>query len=700
LTSQTDVITEVQQNFIDSSYDVNANRAFPDIRDGLKPGQRACLWEMYTKKYTSSKPHVKSAKISGGVAALWWPHGTTAIYETFARMSQPFINNLPEVDFHGANGNVILGGDALAADRYTEARLAPIVEQGMFQSMNKQPVPMIKNFSEDEEWPKVLPAVFPRLLVNGSQGIGVSLAQVWLPHNFTETANLILDYIATGELKEDTYYPDFPTGGLIINQDELPKINKTGKGRVIVEARYKIDGQTINFYEMPYQVFIEPVIDQIKKAIEEEKIEGISEVFNKSDKKRLLLSVECDSGFSPEKVVAQLFNETDLRKQYNANQNGIISKTPVLVNLQYYVDCYIVHNETCIRRESEFDLKKTQERIEILEGLAKALEDIDNVIQIIKQSKTSAIAGEALKAKYSLTDRQTKAILDMRLSKLANMERIAILNELEEKRELALQLQEIIKSVEKRKKILADRLTTLRDNFMTPRKSEICQKAIASSTSSRKVKEQIIEDVVICVTDDGYVKNIPVKAFTNRAYKTVIKARTDEMLLFFSSLGKAYRLKVAEIKQCTSKDKGTAIGALLNLENGEEILLVTSMNIDEKHPYIAGFTELGMVKKSDKSIYIGSTQNKNGFKCANLKDGDKFIHFQETNGDYACLYTDGGRAIQFKMDDVNTTGKTARGVIAIKLDDSAKVTSVVISPKENTKLPVQNRAGKGVKYSA
>jgi DNA gyrase subunit A len=430
---------------------------------------------MYTKKYTSSKPHVKSAKISGGVAALWWPHGTTAIYETFARMSQPFTNNLPEVDFHGANGNVILGGDALAADRYTEARLAPIVEQGMFQSMNKQPVPMIKNFSEDEEWPKVLPAVFPRLLVNGSQGIGVSLAQVWLPHNFTETANLILDYIATGELKEDTYYPDFPTGGLIINQDELPKINKTGKGRVIVEARYKIDGQTINFYEMPYQVFIEPVIDQIKKAIEEEKIEGISEVFNKSDKKRLLLSIECDSGFSPEKVVAQLFNETDLRKQYNANQNGIVSKTPILVNLQYYVDCYIVHNETCIRRESEFDLKKTQERIEILEGLAKALEDIDNVIQIIKQSKTSTIAGEALKAKYSLTDRQVKAILDMRLSKLANMERIAILNELEEKRELALQLQEIIESVEKRKKILADRLTTLRDNFMTPRQSEVCQ---------------------------------------------------------------------------------------------------------------------------------------------------------------------------------------------------------------------------------
>lgn len=305
--NEVNIIDEVQQNFIDSSYDTNTNRAFPDIRDGLKPGQRACLWEMYTKKYTSKKPHVKSAKISGGVAALWWPHGTTAIYETFARMSQPFTNNIPEVDFHGSNGNVILGGDAIAADRYTEARLSPIVEAGMLTGINKQVVPMQLNFSEDDQWPKVFPAVFPRLLVNGAQGIGVSLSNVWLPHGFSETAELILRYIKTGELDEDNYYPDFPTGGTIINKDELATINKTGRGKVIIESKYRTNGQEIDFYELPYQVFIEPVIDEIKKAIAEEKVTGIADVYNKSDKKRISLVVTCMPGVDVYKVVTQLF---------------------------------------------------------------------------------------------------------------------------------------------------------------------------------------------------------------------------------------------------------------------------------------------------------------------------------------------------------------------------------------------------------
>ena len=355
--NEIDIIDEVQQNFVDSSYDTNTNRAFPDIRDGLKPGQRACLWEMYTKKYTSKKPHVKSAKISGGVAALWWPHGTTAIYETFARMSQPFTNNIPEVDFHGSNGNVILGGDAIAADRYTEARLSPIVECGMLSGIDKRVVPMQANFSEDDEWPRVLPAVFPRLLVNGAQGIGVSLSNVWLPHSFSESAELLLHYIETGELDEDNFYPDFPTGGTIINKNELATINKTGRGKVIIESKFRISGHEIDFYELPYQVFIEPVIDEIKKAIDEEKVTGIADVYNKSDKKRISLVVTCLPGIEPLKVVNQLFAATNLRKQFNANQNGIISKTPVMITLKKYADTYIEHNTGCIKREYEYDLK-------------------------------------------------------------------------------------------------------------------------------------------------------------------------------------------------------------------------------------------------------------------------------------------------------------------------------------------------------
>ena len=697
--NEIDIIDEVQQNFIDSSYDTNTNRAFPDIRDGLKPGQRACLWEMYTKKYTSKKPHVKSAKISGGVAALWWPHGTTAIYETFARMSQPFTNNMPEVDFHGSNGNVILGGDAIAADRYTEARLSPITESGMLAGINKNTVPMQLNFSEDDRWPTVFPAVFPRLLVNGAQGIGVSLSNVWLPHGFTETAELILHYIETGELNEDNYYPDFPTGGTIVNQNELSAINKTGKGRVIIESKYRISGQEIDFYELPYQVFIEPIIDEIKKAIEEEKITGIIDVYNKSDKKRISLVITCAAGQDPEKIVAQLFAATNLRKQFNANQNGIISKTPVMVTLKKYVDTYIQHNTNCIKREYEYDLAAAQKRIHILEGLAKALEDIDNVIAIIKKSNNKTDAGENLREKYNLTVDQSDAILKMTLSRLAHMEQIDIANELQEKKELALQCQSIIESEIKQKELLCDRLRDLAKKFGTPRRTDVIQKDIPARTSAAKAKEVIIEDVILALTDTGYVKNIPIKVYkTMSNIKTSFKARTDDMILFFSSLGKVYRIKVSEIKQCTSKDKGIALGAILNLETGESILNMFSMNIDEKHPYITGVTKYGMVKKSDKNIYIGSTQNKRGFVGAGLKEEDRYIWFGETNGDYMILSTSDRMAIQFKLDEINPIGKTAKGVKGIALNEGASIIQVNVGT-ESKKLSVQHRAGKGVKLS-
>ena len=697
--NEIDIIDEVQQNFIDSSYDTNTNRAFPDIRDGLKPGQRACLWEMYTKKYTSKKPHVKSAKISGGVAALWWPHGTTAIYETFARMSQPFTNNMPEVDFHGSNGNVILGGDAIAADRYTEARLSPITESGMLAGINKNTVPMQLNFSEDDRWPTVFPAVFPRLLVNGAQGIGVSLSNVWLPHGFTETAELILHYIETGELNEDNYYPDFPTGGTIVNQNELSAINKTGRGRVIIESKYRISGQEIDFYELPYQVFIEPIIDEIKKAIEEEKITGIADVYNKSDKKRISLVITCAAGQDPEKIVAQLFTATNLRKQFNANQNGIISKTPVMVTLKKYVDTYIQHNTNCIKREYEYDLAAAQKRIHILEGLAKALEDIDNVIAIIKKSNNKTDASENLREKYNLTVDQSDAILKMTLSRLAHMEQIDIANELQEKKELALQCQSIIESEIKQKELLCDRLRDLAKKFGTPRRTDVIQKDIPARTSAAKTKEVIIEDVILALTDTGYVKNIPIKVYkTMSNIKTSFKARTDDMILFFSSLGKVYRIKVSEIKQCTPKDKGIALGAILNLETGESILNMFSMNIDEKHPYITGVTKYGMVKKSDKNIYIGSTQNKRGFVGAGLKEEDRYIWFGETNGDYMILSTSDRMAIQFKLDEINPIGKTAKGVKGIALNEGASIIQVNVGA-ESKKLSVQHRAGKGVKLS-
>lgn len=696
MTNTVNAIQEIQQNFIDSSYDVNANRAFPNVRDGLKPGMRACLWEMWTKKYTSNKPHVKSAKIDGGVAALWWPHGTTALYETFARMSQPFTNNIPEVDFHGANGNIILGGDALAADRYTEARLAKITEEGMFAGINKKNVPMVLNFSEDEEWPQYLPAVFPRLLVNGSQGIGVSLAQTWLPHNFTETANLILDYIKTGELQEDTYYPDFPTGGTIINKDELAIINKTGKGKVIVDAKYRIEGNEIIFYEMPYQVYIEPVIEKIKEAVEKGELVGLADVINKSDKKNIALVVECQKGFAPEKVVENLFRTTPLRSQYNANQNAIVSKTPVLLTLKEVVDIYIEHNCECIQKEHQYDLDAAQARLEVLNGLLSALANIDDIISIIRNSDNAAKAKEMLKDKYDFTENQAKAILDMKLSKLAKLDGIELENEQKEKEELVKYCTIVISSLEKQKGILSERLTNLVNKFGDKRRTEIKQKTIVKTSITKTEKEEVVENVVITFNPLGYLQNIPLAAYRKNSFEA-FKITNKDLILLFSNQGRFFRVSPKDIKTCTPKDKGTAIGAILSLEKGEKIIAAFDSVINEKRPYILFAMENGYVKKTEKVEYIGTTRNIKGMVATKLKDCE-IVSIQETNGNDIMLLTKEGYRIRFAADEVRASGKSSLGVIGIKLGaDDIVVDAKILEKTDKTDILTTKRAGKGKK---
>ena len=706
MTNQIDILDEVKQNFIDSSYDVNTNRAFPNVKDGLKPGQRACLWEMYTKGYTSNKPHVKSAKIDGGVAALWWPHGTTAIYETFARMSQPFTNNVPEVDFHGANGNIILGGDALAADRYTEARLSKIAEEGMLKGIDKNNVPMLWNFSEDEQWPQVLPAVFPRLLVNGCQGIGVSVANVFLPHSFTETANLILKYLKENILDEEKYYPDFPTGGTIINQDELATINKTGKGRVILEANYTINNNEIVFYEMPYQVYIEPVIETIKEKIEDGVIEGINDIFNKSDKKRIALVIECQKGYRPEQIVEQLFQNTPLRSQYNANQNGIISKTPVLLNLRQIVDCYIEHNLECIQKEFQFDLDKTNSRIEILEGLIAALANIDDIVDIIRKSDSPTEAKNTLMDKYSFTENQAKSILDMKLARLTKLDGVKLNDELQEKQEYAAKCAEIVGSEDSRKQVLIERLTELRDKFGDKRRTKVIQKTITKKASNGTTKQsEPVEDVVITYNPIGYLQRISISSYRKSNFKS-FKCTTEDLVLLFSNKGRFFRISPKDIKSCGIKDKGTAIGAILKLEPGEKILNVFSDIINQDRPYLLFALKDGSVKKIEKMEYLGKTRNLSGMIATKVKDSE-VVSVQETNGNDIILGSKNGYYIRFAADDVRATGRNSAGVKGIKLSEGDSLTTCIICDKidkevkiEGKKITIaaQGRGGKGKKY--
>lgn len=686
-----DIINEVQQNFVNSSYDVNANRAFPDVRDGLKPGQRAILWEMYTKKYTSDKPHVKSAKIDGGVAALWWPHGTVAIYETFARMSQPFSNNVPEIDFHGANGNIILGGDAIASDRYTEARLAKITEEGMLKGVNKNAVDMQLNFSEDEEWPKVLPAVFPRLLVNGAQGIGVSVANTWLPHNFQETTDLILKYLETGELAADDYYPDFPTGGTIVNKSDLAEINRTGKGKVIVEASYKIKGNEITFYEMPFQVYIEPVIEKIKEEIESDNLTGVKDVFNKSDKNQIALVVECQRGANAQSVLDNLFAVTPLRSQYNANQNGIISKTPVLLNLQETIDVYVKHNLNCISREFEYNYNEANDRIEILQGLHRAIADIDDVISVIRDSENSTAAKDILASKYDLTERQAKAILDMKLARLSKLDGIEIENELNEKLGLAALYSKVISNESEQKKILAKRLSELAVKYGSSRKTQVVDKAIRAATKP-KSQEKVVADVVISFNSLGYLRNTPAVQYRSNG-SVAFKMKSDEMVTMFSNFGKLYRIAASDIKSCGSADKGTPIGTIVKLEQGEQILSIFNNSINESKPYLMFAFSNGKVKKCEKKEFIGTTRNLKGLLAAKV-GSDTIVGVKETNGCVVTLTTD-THEISFMATDVRVSGRGTGGVIGIKTSDP--VLEMKITEPDKFNGSIQKRGGVGEK---
>ena len=505
-----DINQELHQNFLDFSYEANSQRAFADARDGLKPGQRACLWEMYSKKYSSNKPHVKSAKISGGVVANWWPHGTTAIYDTFARMSQNWINNIPEVDWHGGNGSIQINGEA-AADRYTEARLAKSTEDGLLFNINKHTVPMKPNFSEDDEWPVVFPAIYPRLMVNGCQGIGSTVANVWLPHNLNELTAILENYLTTGKLDFSTLAPDFPTGGILINKNDVKKIYETGKGKAVVRAKTDIKGNTISITEMPYQVYVEPLIESIKKLMIDNTITDILNIDNKSGKNKLLIEIECEK--NPAGVLMQLFKETDLQKSYSANQFALVGKTPKLLTLKQYFDIFINHNIECINNEYKYDLEKTKDRLEIVDGLIKALEDIDNIITLIKQSDSAAHAVIRLIEKYKLTERQAKAIVDMKLGRLAKLEKVELEQEQAELKDKIANCMAMINDEEKKKNLFLERIKNFTKKYGYSRRTQLMHIEEPKTKEDKEVALIPPEKCVVVMTESGNLKRIPSTSF-------------------------------------------------------------------------------------------------------------------------------------------------------------------------------------------
>ena len=684
-----DICRELSQNFIDFAYEANSQRAFPDARDGLKPGQRACLWEMFVKGYASNKPHVKSAKISGGVVATWWPHGDVAIYDTFTRMSQPWINNIPEVDWHGNNGNIISGPEG-AAQRYTEARLSKPIEEGMFHAVKKNTVPMIQNFSEDDEWPEVLPALMPRLLVNGSQGIGVAVAQVWCPYNLREVVDVIDDYISTGTLNSDTLYPDFPSGGVIINQKDLSAIHKTGKGKIILRGKADITGNIIKITALPYQTYVEPFIDNIKTLVEKEELTGIKDIYNKTDLKTgLLIEIECD--LSPLTVLNKLYQMTDLQKTYNPNQTALVSKTPQLLTLKQYLDIYINHNIECIKKEFNFDLEKAQIKLEVAEGLLKALEDIDNIIALIKASESSTKAKEALMVKYNFTERQAKAIIDMKLGRLAHLEAVEIEKEREEQQAIVDHCNFILAATENQQHEFLNRLKEFAQKHGHPRRTEVTQ--ITATKEEKEIQFVEPEKCVVVLTEAGTIKRIPTASFraqkrNGKGVKTqeditsmVLRTNTIDNLMIFSNSGQMYRLLVNDIPSGTNTTKGTPVKALVSMEPGEEPATMYSIYRDTDAKYVLFVTKNGIVKKTTLEEYT-NTKKKNGIGAISLREGDSLAAVSLVKDEPLIIITRQGYMIKFDSMEVGSTSRMTTGVKGIALGEGDEVVAA---------LPVRNK---------
>lgn len=716
-----DICKELHQNFIDFAYEANSQRAFPDARDGLKPGQRACLWEFYTKGYTSAKAHVKCAKIAGGVIADWWPHGDQAIYDTFVRMSQSWINNIPEVDFHGANGNQIISGDA-ASSRYTEARLAKVIEEGMFQGIKKNNVPMIPNFSEDKEWPEVLPAILPRLLINGSQGIGVTVANHWSLFNLGEIIPIIEKYITTGELDYSNLMPDFPTGGILINKKDIHIIHETGKGKIIIRAKTEIKGNNILITELPYQVYVEPLIDKIKMLIESEQIKGIDEIYNKCDKKHLLIEIQCVD--NPSAVLNKLFSLTDLQKSFSPNQYALVSKTPKLLTLKEYLDIYIAHNEQCIQKEFEFDYQKAQQRKEIVSGLLKALEDIDNIISLIKKSDSSADAKNNLIKTYRFTEPQAKAIVSMRLGTLARLEAVELNQESAELDQTIQNCSKVMASQEEQSKIFLIRLLELGKKYAKPRKTQVTQIDI-SPKADKEIEYVEPEKCVVVLTESGGVKRIPAASFktqkrNGKGIKTqdditnaIIRTNTIDHLMVFTNKGKMYRLLVDNIPTGTNTSKAISIKTLIEMENGEEPTLIYSIYRDTDARFVIFATKRGILKKTPLDEYTG-LKKKNGMIAIKLREGDELASVSLASDEDILMITKKGQVIRVASSDVGSSSRATIGTKGINIPEDDEVIAMLpIRDKTDClavfsvnglgkKIPLneiacQGRGGKGIR---
>ncbi len=722
--------TEVQESFIDYAMSVITSRALPDVRDGLKPVHRRILYSLYKNGMTPDKKHKKSAHIVGDVLAKYHPHGDSSVYDAMVRLAQDFNIRYPLVDGQGNFGSV--DGDSAAAMRYTEARMTKLTLE-MLADLEKETVDFGLNYDESEKEPLVLPSRYPNLIVNGSSGIAVGMATNIPPHNLGEVIDGTIALIDNRDMEDRELLkyvkgPDFPGGGIILGRKGIEDAYLTGRGSIKVRSRSEIEPMNngknrIVVTEIPYQVNKARLIEKIAELARDKKIDGITDLRDESDRKGMRIVIELRRDVNPQVILNQLYKNTQLQDNFGVIMLALVDGMPKILTLKQALNHYIAHQEDVVTRRTKYDLRRAEERAHIVEGLKIAVDNIDEVIKIIRSSYNDAESKERLNQRFGLTDRQAQAVIEMQIRRLTGLAREKLEEELAELYEKIAYFQSILADEAKLRGIIKDELLQIREKYADVRRSQI------SSHEDKLELEDLIEneDVVITISHTGYIKRMPsdtyksqkrggrgITAMTTKEedfVEQIFTTSTHNFLIFFTNKGKCYRLKVYEIPEAGRQAKGTAIVNLLNITGDEKITTVIPLKKFDDEMFLMAATKLGVVKKTALAEY--DTSRRDGIIAINLEENDELIGVQLTDGKQdMILVTAGGQAIRFAEEEARPMARATKGVRGIKLMDDDYVVGMEVVRDEGELLVItangygkrtplseyrqQARGGKGV----
>ena len=711
---QHEINKEMKDSYIDYAMSVIVGRALPDVRDGLKPVHRRILYGMSGLGVTPDKPHKKSARIVGEVMGKYHPHGDSSIYDAMVRLAQPFNTHYPLVDGHGNFGSV--DGDGAAAMRYTEVRMTPLALQ-MLRDLDKETVDFMPNFDGEEEEPKVLPARIPNLLVNGSNGIAVGMATSIPPHNLTEVIDACVKLIDEPDATVDDLIkivkgPDFPTGAIIMGKNSMKDAYRTGQGKVVVRAVTEIEEashgkQQIIVTEIPYQVNKARLIEKIAELVRDKKVDGITAIRDESNRKGMRIVIELKRDANANIILNRLYKHTQLQDSFSMIMLALVDGRPRVLNLKEIISEYLKHQKEVVTRRTIYDKKKAEARAHILEGYLIALDNIDEIIKIIRSSYNDA--KEKLMERFGFTEIQAQAILDMQLRRLQGLEKEKIQNEYDELLKKIAYYKELLEDEKKLMGVIKDELIEIRNKWGDKRKTKI------KAGEHEIDEEDLIEEEKVCITLShlGYVKRVPVDTYRaqkrggkgitalttreNDFVKSMIITSTHDHLLFFTNTGKAHRIKAYEIPEATRTAKGTPVVNFLNLLQRERVTAVIPIKEFAEDKFLIGVTKDGIIKKTSLSSF--DTNRKTGLIAMNLKEGDELIGIKQTTGqNNVIIVTKHGKCICFSEEDVRPMGRIAGGVRAIKLEKDDEVVSMeLVEPGQELLVVTQKGFGKRTK---